>query len=155
MYLTFVENADKWKDTVRGYSIDDEIILHGKPREFPCFMMLGNIIGHDAYCNFIYEEDIVPLLDSKKYVKAKHVVDLLNELFEYQPEFIASIVNARFPVNTLVANHPFIQVTPDRTAGFLGIINGFFGEVKDGHRGHVNAIFNDDGKLIKFEEEQP
>ena len=58
---------------------------------------------------------------------AETAVEVLNELFEMDPEAADRLFNARVPCNETLADHPTVVCRPTTTGhevGLLGVING-------------------------------
>lgn len=79
---------------------------------------------------------------------ADDFIKFMNELMELDPEWVRSIVNFRPECNEKIAHHPTVQVMLDEDgkfkAGFLGLMNGFFGSFDEGEAkgcGHI-AIYS-------------
>lgn len=90
---------------------------------------------------------------------AQQFVDFLNELFALDPVWVAKIVGSRYPCNKKIALHPTVQAMehdkPHKfKAGFLGLMNGYFGTFDDGDRkgwGAIWAKYDDEsGELLGF-----
>lgn len=87
----------------------------------------------------------------------QRAVDVLNEIFEQDPEVLHKLVNYRVPCNEVLAEHPSVQVgykedDPEKgyEVGFLGILNGIFGVKEDGY-GYIAALLGSKtGKLLGF-----
>lgn len=62
---------------------------------------------------------------------ADKFIEYLNELFELDPDWLQSVIEHRPICNTYIVEHPTVQASRiddyKGNAGFLGIINGFFG----------------------------
>lgn len=61
-------------------------------------------------------------------------INLLNEAFKADPEGIQNLVEKRFFINEILADHPTIQVqeasSGEFTLSILGILNGILGKLK-------------------------
>lgn len=77
---------------------------------------------------------------------AKKIVDLLNSLIECDKNAVASLVANRVPCNSILADHPTVQVgtmNGGYSVGLLGILNGICG-IKENGYGLIVAHFEDD-----------
>lgn len=84
----------------------------------------------------------------------KDAISFLNELLGLDPAALESLIDLRVPCNKELGEHPTVQTTLDNSiykVGLLGILNGLFGTDADGW-GHITAVYDDNEKLIKFEE---
>lgn len=84
---------------------------------------------------------------------AQEMVDFLNEMFAIDPEWIKNICEYRPECNGGIVRHPTVQAFSQNTAGFLGLINGFYGVHDDGPRkgfGAIGAKYCESGKLLGF-----
>lgn len=81
---------------------------------------------------------------------SQQIVDLLNELLEFDPVAINALCKNRLPCNRALADHPTVTVDdpePDKfTVGLLGIIEGIVGI--DGQL--VASIDDDNGGIVGF-----
>lgn len=84
-------------------------------------------------------------------------VAFMNEIYKLDPEWAAAICNFRPPCNESIAQHKTIQagISEDHKhyeAGFLGLMNGFFGTYDDGPRARYGAFAAtyEDGRLTGF-----
>lgn len=90
----------------------------------------------------------------KPSVTVEEAIELLNELVTADPEAARNLVEQRVECTQGLAGHPTIQVyqpegvTP--SVGLLGVINGMFGTDEAGW-GPISAVFEDDGKLSRFQ----
>ena len=83
---------------------------------------------------------------------AQEVVDRLNDLLVSHPEmqgFLTGFIELRHPAPTqLAVEHPTIQATSDYQVGFLGVLNGLVGAIRNGSPvdgyGHIAAVYSDD-----------
>lgn len=71
----------------------------------------------------------------------EETVDFLNSLLEIDRSAITILCSTRIGCNEELANHPTVQVHASKakfySIGFLGIINGLFGVIKEGEKkGH-------------------
>jgi hypothetical protein len=89
-------------------------------------------------------------------ISVNAVLELLNEAFKIDPEFMQQLVTTRFPCNKAMADHPTIQVhcygdasIEEPKAGFLGLINGMIG-VDENISGPIAANFDESTKLMGF-----
>lgn len=84
---------------------------------------------------------------------ADHAVAILNEMLAADQEATQSLVEARFPCNEALADHPTIQVGAadegDARVGLLGVINGIVG-TDDAGLGYVAACYSEDGRITSF-----
>ena len=88
-----------------------------------------------------------------------HAIAVLNEMVRLDSEATRKLVEFRAPCNKQLADHPSIQVAGEDTAplvGVLGMLNGIFGThgVEAGKFegwGPIAAVFEDDGRLVRFE----
>lgn len=79
-------------------------------------------------------------------VTLDHVLEVLNDALEIDPEAMNDLVEARVPCSEALAEHPTIQVhtvrmtvfsnnkseeTKTHTVGLIGILNGLFGADND------------------------
>ena len=72
----------------------------------------------------------------------QRIVDLLNEVNSIDPQAMLAIVSHRVPCNQNLADHPTVQVSKNHAVGFLGIVNGLFGDNK------ICAVMSEDEKII-------
>ena len=79
--------------------------------------------------------------DMKQMMPIKNVeetVDFLNSLLEIDRNAITILCSTRIGCNEELANHPTVQVHANKakfySVGFLGIINGLFGVIKEGEK---------------------
>ena len=91
----------------------------------------------------------------KDFVSLDEVIKLLNDLVLLDPETMNNLVENRIVCNFEFADHPTVQVqdyegSNQPCVGLLGILNGFFSIDDDGWGG-ITAVFDDKGKLIKFQ----
>ena len=89
-------------------------------------------------------------------VSINSILDLLNETFKLDPDFMQDLVTTRFPCNKAMTDHPTIQVhcygdasIEEPKAGFLGLINGMLG-VDVNISGPIAANFDEERKLMGF-----
>lgn len=94
----------------------------------------------------------------------KDFIDFLNEINDKDPDWLRKIIEHRPNCNRDIAYHPSIQVGVDKnlpedkrwTAGFLGLVNGFFGTFDDGPYqgcGPVAAVVDElTGEIKGFKE---
>ena len=90
---------------------------------------------------------------------ADQMIRFLNELVEIDGEAIHQLIEHRVPCNQGMLDHPTVQVAANEGAdpgkvGLLGVLNGFIGKDTDGW-GFICAMFDDDGKLLKFARTPP
>lgn len=83
---------------------------------------------------------------------AQELVNRLNALLtnEDTRADIQSLLDRRVPCSDATVAHPTIQVD-GLTFGFLGLLNGVVGVKPGGSSGYVAAVYDDSGKLTKFE----
>jgi hypothetical protein len=64
--MQLIENVRELRNLVRQIAQYNEQIAHGVPVKYPCLAMIKDAHGnsHDCYLQFIYQEDIQPLVDS-------------------------------------------------------------------------------------------
>lgn len=81
-------------------------------------------------------------------------VKVLNGMLTCDREAIETLIEYRVPCNEELLNHPTAQVvaSPDGILkiGLLGVLNGIFGCGADSIA-YIVAVFDDNGKLIRFE----
>ncbi len=80
-------------------------------------------------------------------------IRVLNEITSLDRNALEALVEYRVPCNSGLTGHPTVQVVQVEGrdhVGFLGILNGIFGARVDGI-GHITAVFEDDGTLLRFE----
>jgi hypothetical protein len=88
---------------------------------------------------------------------ADQFIDVLNELVEADRVAIEKLIVYRVSCNETLGVHPTVQTVLDGeayTVGLLGILNGLVGVVESGPKegwGFIAAVFDDDGKLVKFQ----
>lgn len=87
----------------------------------------------------------------------KEFIDFMNSLLLLDDEFVSNLVLTRFRCNDDILDHPTVQaVGPEDgdvgRAGFLGVMNGFFGTLENGN-GPITIVV-DEGKILKFRETQ-
>lgn len=107
----------------------------------------------------------------KQSVTPYDVVELLNDLLLRDQEAVHALCESRVACNDEITHHPTVQVAyreekdddgnvtyHECKVGLLGLLNGLFG-VYDMHNaptvetvgfGPIAAIFDDDGKLLRF-----
>ncbi len=81
-------------------------------------------------------------------VSLKQAVALLNGIHELDPTVLPALIEYRVPCNQELAEHPTVQVGVKDggwEVGILGILNGLFGTMKDGH-GYITAELLRDGE---------
>lgn len=85
------------------------------------------------------------------------LIVFLNSLAEMDPVAMGKLVAARVPCSQELADHPTVQVGPDKTGGhvvgILGILNGYCGTIEDGKFkgwGAIAAIIERDGRCTGF-----
>lgn len=85
---------------------------------------------------------------------ASEAVEALNSMLLCDREAVEAVIEHRVPCNKALADHPTAQVVLSENesyrVGALGVINGVFGCNENGI-GFIFAVFDDDGKLVKFE----
>lgn len=76
------------------------------------------------------------------------VIEFFNELVKIDRPATASLLLNRVPCNGDLARHPTVQVFKKNggQVGLLGILNGLFGTLGDGH-GPIGLKVSDDGEL--------
>ena len=87
----------------------------------------------------------------RESVTVDEVIAILNEALKLDPDWISSLMQFRPLCNKAIAYHPYIQVGINQEkfeAGFLGLLNGFFGQTDDGW-GQI-AMEIDNFKVVKF-----
>lgn len=93
----------------------------------------------------------------KEAVSIDDVILVLNDLLAADPDAAHALVEQRVKCSEKLANHPTIQVHcldgQKPTVGLLGVINGIFGVDQDGW-GPIVAVFEDDGRLVRFQPSQ-
>lgn len=83
-------------------------------------------------------------------------IDFMNNLLEIDREFVTNLTLTRFRCNDDILDHPTVQAagyeeTGDyNRAGFLGVMNGYYGSLIDG-RGPITVLV-ENGKIIRFQE---
>lgn len=97
-------------------------------------------------------------------------IAFLNGLLETDPEFMQEFCNRRVGCNEALADHPTVQVhvgpsalpgerepegrpTQSPRAGFIGVMNGFFGAYHEGERagwGAIAMILDNAGRIERF-----
>lgn len=90
-------------------------------------------------------------------------IALLNELVDTDREAVTVLVNRCTPCNSMVAQHPTIQVgersfdsirkwksDKDYCVGVLGVLNGLFGVDHRGY-GPIAAVTNRRGEVVRFQ----
>ena len=104
-------------------------------------------------------------MPSPNTLQIDEVVTFLNELVAMDEHFVRMLVNTRVPCNQAIADHPTVQVG-DRTesnklllgdalerpwaAGFLGVLNGFFGIDENGWGFIYMEVDQDSGEVKRF-----
>jgi hypothetical protein len=89
---------------------------------------------------------------------ADQFIQTLNDLLDDDRVAIEALIEHRVFCSDGVTNHPTVQVSTEsegvHTVGLLGILNGLVGIIEDGPRkgwGFITAVYDDDGKLVKFQ----
>ncbi len=90
----------------------------------------------------------------KTDVGVEEFVVFMNNLLEVDPDFVKSLVGFRTPCDTGLVEHPTVQVgwlgDDFHIAGFIGVMNGFFGVYDDGKlEGHGAFAAVYDGVTLK------
>lgn len=93
---------------------------------------------------------------------AQHIVDIVNEAINADPVAMRALFENRVPCNSLLAEHPSIQVLEEKnvglTVGVLGVLSGIAGtrEYK-GQEGfsRIWAVYNVDCPIHGTNEEEP
>jgi len=90
----------------------------------------------------------------KESVTPYDVCDLLNELFELDPDMVNELIKARVPCNEKISSHPTVQVRAYKgepnTVNIIGILNGIFGADDETGFGCICYEVDDDGILTGF-----
>lgn len=88
----------------------------------------------------------------KSRISIQKTVDFLNELLEIDRCTITALFSSRICCNSLLADHPTVQVGVLSKnyfqVGMIGILNGLFGIDEHGW-GHIIADY-EDGELLRF-----
>jgi len=114
------------------------------------------------------ERDLdIPLPDVTNEHIAGQIILRLNTLIA-DPEVrvvVQEMLKRRIPVGPRIANHMTIQTEPGTDEGIhwlgiLGLLNGLLGCVDDGAstqhgNGFIQAVFTEDGLLVRFERATP
>jgi hypothetical protein len=85
---------------------------------------------------------------------ANRIIARLNEYVAIDPVAIHQLIEYRVPMNESLADHPSVQVNAEGevpVVGLLGLLNGIVGVIPGSEIGYITAVFDDDGKLIRFE----
>jgi hypothetical protein len=83
---------------------------------------------------------------------ADQIILQLNAMLLLDHEAVEALVEHRVHCNKALSEHPTTQVAGENI-GMLGILNGVVGTIPTGPRkgwGFITAVFDDDGKLIRF-----
>lgn len=110
------------------------------------------------------DEAFVDTIIQHRKLKSEALADLLiqrlNEIARVDPDAMAALIKTRVPCNDAMLRHPTVQVARQVGAsddafevGFLGMLNGIIGVIEDGPRkgwGHIAAVMDDDGTLLRF-----
>lgn len=91
----------------------------------------------------------------RENVSYYEVVSILNRALEADPAAIQQLVHNRVICNKKIADDESIQVGRRRTGGYrvgiLGVLNGLFGQKKDGS-GVIAAKYDmETGEIVRFE----
>jgi hypothetical protein len=97
-----------------------------------------------AIINEIYVGNRLGAEEMNKIELAEHVISVLNDALDRDPEAISRLVESRVKCNERLATHPAIQVykrsNGEYVVGLLGIINGIIG-VRSDNYGYIAAQF--------------
>jgi hypothetical protein len=95
----------------------------------------------------------------KESITLEEVIAFLNSLLEIDREAVTTLFDAaRVPCSEGLANHPTVQVVPNRapevygkySVGVLGILNGMFGT--DNESWGTIYMDMDEGKIVRFKD---
>ena len=81
---------------------------------------------------------------------AAEAVERLNRMLTNEPTALSALMQHRVPCVERPGDDSPAFVRTDNTLGLLGVINGMFPALPRGG-GQVVAVFDDDGKLLRFE----
>ena len=129
LYVSLRDTLGLSKEGVQSFSLDVNL------DDFPRVTETKIVVNSEEVRSYI-----------PKLVNPRILCEYLNGILTDDYDAIVALVGHRVPANQKLCDHPSVQITPDRTVGLLGILNGMF----NSNSGEIFMQYNEEGQIIKF-----